>query len=1053
VHQDDSGKWVDVTWMPHTTLAQTSHVCLSVRSAHGFENNPRLLDPTEEPDDEWKVRVGAYGIGGLPLVSLASRTPSAVAVPRRTSSLTTGADTSDDAGDSRHRQQQNFQLRPSVSGATVDCIWDFFLPLAVRWRDLPRDSYLRFEILGSSSTGAGGGEEQVLYEGSMPFFSQYGRLATGLQKLELRKPRTDANHDGKDNSGVYPLRPRNERLLNNRSNATYDDGDPIWKACCVLDQLERFEQRARQPGTGASGSTGHASAPTTTRFGQIPSVPWLDGLMKERAQQILATEASKESSEFHRPLILDDEEQLQKAFLIIEFPTFELPIMHEESFYPTPSKGASGGVTPMDLAVYLKQQQRRQRALSDKQGRSGEPGSFGAFDPMQLVPFLDYEDEHDNPVEDKYRALAHDLIRGLVDPALKPDRSQRDRLAAIIDSTSLHPTREEKDLLWRFRFSLVDNRRALTKFLLAVDWTVDSEVVQAAELLEQWRKRSPIEVTDALKLLGKHVAFQTSLVRTYAIDTLQAAPDSELRLYLLQLVQALKYENTEMMSGAVIEASTSGRSSPSSLSTFLINRAAGNIGLANFLYWYLKVELENPSHALYQDVFTAFEAKLSETPYVSSGTDSPSSKSKKAFKSIVDSVSSKIGTPFRDLGHSSSGGERGGEDKSPSAGSSSNTKKKKKPGRRSMWDVLVEQDAFITGVLDIQQRCRDARGKKDVKEEQLRSLLAEEGYDKSPSRDPIPLPTAPEIFINGLHPETAKMFKSALYPAVVDFHIDDTVRTGGGDSSILEHRPSSFKVIVKSGDDLRQDQLVIMMIQLMDGLLKRAALDLCLTPYSILATSPTSGLVEFVDGSAPISQILADHNGSILQFFRKVAPMKGTKYDVRPEVMSTYVRSCAGYCVITYIMAVGDRHLDNIMMTSTGRLFHIDFGFIFGRDPKPLPPAFRLTREMVDGMGGIDSAEYRQFCSLACQAFNALRKSASLILNLLHLMSDAGIEDLSNNPSADAEGVIAKVEERFRLDLTDEQAERYFIGLINDCLAALAPRVMDVFHSFSVARR
>lgn len=108
---------------------------------------------------------------------------------------------------------------------------------------------------------------------------------------------------------------------------------------------------------------------------------------------------------------------------------------------------------------------------------------------------------------------------------------------------------------------------------------------------------------------------------------------------------------------------------------------------------------------------------------------------------------------------------------------------------------------------------------------------------------------------------------------------------------------------------------------------------------------------------------------------------------------------------------------------------------------------------MVDGMGGIDSSDYRQFCSLACQAFNSLRKSAGLILNLLHLMSDAGIEDLSNNPAADADGVVAKVEERFRLDLTDERAERYFAGLIGDCLAALAPRVMDVFHSFSVARR
>ena len=74
-----------------------------------------------------------------------------------------------------------------------------------------------------------------------------------------------------------------------------------------------------------------------------------------------------------------------------------------------------------------------------------------------------------------------------------------------------------KDLLWRFRFTLVDNRRALTKFLVAVDWSVESEVVQAAELLEQWRKRSPIEVTDALKLLGRNVAFQTSLVSNNCI--------------------------------------------------------------------------------------------------------------------------------------------------------------------------------------------------------------------------------------------------------------------------------------------------------------------------------------------------------------------------------------------------------------------------------------------------------------------------------------------------------------------------------------------------------
>lgn len=258
--------------------------------------------------------------------------------------------------------------------------------------------------------------------------------------------------------------------------------------------------------------------------------------------------------------------------------------MHEETFYPIPQHGASGAIAPVEISAYHRKTEQIQPAAD----------SANVFDPLDLIPFLEYENENDNPVEDKYRTLAHDLLRGLVDPALKPDREQRNRLAHIIDSPSHHPTREEKDLLWRFRFSLVDNRRALTKFLLAVDWTVESEVVQAAELLEQWRKRSPIVVTDALKLLGKHVAFQTNLVRDYAIDTLAAAPDSELRLYLLQLVQALKYENMEIIEttnvpGRVGANNISTPSQPvlrvSSLATFLINRAAGNLELANYLYW------------------------------------------------------------------------------------------------------------------------------------------------------------------------------------------------------------------------------------------------------------------------------------------------------------------------------------------------------------------------------------------------------------------------------------------------------------------------------------
>lgn len=55
-----------------------------------------------------------------------------------------------------------------------------------------------------------------------------------------------------------------------------------------------------------------------------------------------------------------------------------------------------------------------------------------------------------------------------------------------------------------------------------------------------------------------------------------------------------------------------------------------------------------------------------------------------------------------------------------------------------------------------------------------------------------------------------------------------------------------FTFLFKSGDDLRQDQMVLEMFDLMDRLLKGVNQDYKLTPYKALACSRSDGFVEFV---------------------------------------------------------------------------------------------------------------------------------------------------------------------------------------------------------------
>lgn len=237
----------------------------------------------------------------------------------------------------------------------------------------------------------------------------------------------------------------------------------------------------------------------------------------------------------------------------------------------------------------------------------------------------------------------------------------------------------------------------------------------------------------------------------------------------------------------------------------------------------------------------------------------------------------------------------------------------------------------------------------------------------------------------------------------------------------------------------------------MEKILESENMDLKLKPYKILATGEVEGFIQFIPNNS-LSHILSKYNNSILSYLQNFNPDSAAPLGVNPEVMDNYIRSCAGYCVVTYILGVGDRHLENLLLSKDGYFFHADFGYILGQDPKPFPPLMKLPIQIIEGMGGSDHINYKTFCQYCFITYITLRKNASLILNLVQLMINTSIPALRTgieNNEAEKMELLWKVEEKFMLDLNDEEAVLHFQNLIDSSVNAVLPVVIDRLHNLA----
>lgn len=104
------------------------------------------------------------------------------------------------------------------------------------------------------------------------------------------------------------------------------------------------------------------------------------------------------------------------------------------------------------------------------------------------------------------------------------------------------------------------------------------------------------------------------------------------------------------------------------------------------------------------------------------------------------------------------------------------------------------------------------------------------------------------------------------------------------------------------GDDLRQDQLVVQLISLMDRLLKQENLDLKLSPYKVLATSRVVGMLECVPNAKNISEVLKEYGGDLKKYLKHHNPDPNADYGIKPQVLNNFVRSCGAYPIKLIIL-------------------------------------------------------------------------------------------------------------------------------------------------------
>jgi phosphatidylinositol 4-kinase B len=262
-------------------------------------------------------------------------------------------------------------------------------------------------------------------------------------------------------------------------------------------------------------------------------------------------------------------------------------------------------------------------------------------------------------------------------------------------------------------------------------------------------------------------------------------------------------------------------------------------------------------------------------------------------------------------------------------------------------------------------------------------------------------------------------------------------------------------VIVKSNDDLRQEAFVMQLIELCQEAFELAELELWISPYRILATGRSTGVIECVRNAMSFDALKKRPGygkGGLREHLQRMTEFTADPGGSFKSAQQNFVRSLAAYSLLSYLFLFKDRHNGNILLDTAGHVIHIDFGFVFGIAPGgsfslEMSTPFKLTEEMLDVMGGLRSPLFSEFVTLFCCGYLALQSHCETFLTLVDITSrDSTFKCFDGR---DTEEIVTKLRERFNPDLSKEETVSFALDLIKQATTSYGTRQYDLYQYLS----